>query len=154
MSTLCIVPCGKTKIWDKCPEIGPQKAKDVYIGSFATRCREYAELLYPDSWVILSAKHGFLFPDDMVPGSYNVSFNNKKTHPITVDELKKQAKDKKLYGFDEIVALGGRNYTQIVKQVFESNEIIEPLRDCRGIGYMIQRLNNAISSYNSACEQN
>jgi hypothetical protein len=47
MKTLCIVPCGKTKIWDKNPNAGPTKAEYVYVGSFAKKCREYATTFYP-----------------------------------------------------------------------------------------------------------
>ncbi len=157
MSTLCIVPCGNRKIWDKHPDIGPQKAEDVYIGSFVTKCREYAKLFYPNSWMILSAKYGFLCPNDIVPGPYNVSFNNQNTNSITVEELNKQANEKNLYDFDEIVVLGGRSYTQIVEQIFEKKQIIEPLRDCSRIGYMIHRLNEAIRTgypYNGPCNGN
>jgi len=62
MRTLCVIPCGKTKIWDKKPDAGSTNARDVYIGPFAKKCREYAEKFYSTSWCILSAKHGFLFP--------------------------------------------------------------------------------------------
>ena len=34
MKTLCIVACGKRKIWDKNTNAGPIKAEYVYIGSF------------------------------------------------------------------------------------------------------------------------
>ena len=56
MKTLCIIPCGSKKIWDKYPDLGPQKARDVYIGPFAKKCREYAETFYGESFCILSAK--------------------------------------------------------------------------------------------------
>lgn len=34
MKTLCIVSCGKNKIWNRCSNVGPTNAKDTYIGSF------------------------------------------------------------------------------------------------------------------------
>ena len=49
MSTLCIVPCGRKKIWDKFPNHGPTEAKFVYIGPFASKCKEYAEMFFPSS---------------------------------------------------------------------------------------------------------
>ena len=121
-----------------------KKARNVYIGPFATKCKEYAERFYSSSWVILSAKYGFLFPEDFVPGPYNVSFNEKNTNPITVRELRTQAERKGLYGYEKIVVLGGKNYTQIVKDIFLGKEIYAPLSGCRGIGYMIGKLNDAI----------
>ena len=144
MRTLCIVPCGKKKIWDKNPDIGPQKAEDVYIGPFATKCKEYAKLFYPTSWIILSAKYGFLFPNEFVPGPYDVSFNDKNTNPITILELKNQAEEKQLYKFEKIVALSGKNYIHIIQSVFRNKEIFEPLSNCGGIGYMMNKLKNAI----------
>lgn len=144
MKTLCIVPCGSKKIWDENPNAGPTKAEFVYIGSFAKKCREYAMKFYPSSWCILSAKYGYLFPDDIVPCSYNVSFNDKKTKPITTNELSAQAKTKGLDNYEQIVVLGGKNYVRMIMAVFPSKEIITPLSDCKGIGYMMGKLNDAI----------
>ena len=144
MKTLCIVPCGKRKIWDQNPDAGPTKARFVYIGPFATKCREYAETFYPSSWCILSAKHGFLFPNDVVPGPYNVSFNDKKTNPITTKELLSQAIEKELDNYQPIVVVGGKNYVDIAKEVFSSKEISTPLSDCKGMGYMMSRLKDAV----------
>jgi hypothetical protein len=143
-NTICIVPCGSKKIWDKEPETGPTMAKHVYIGSFAGKCREYAEKFYPESWCILSAKYGFLFPEDIVPGPYNVSFNNKKSNPISLDELKSADSTQKLYKYDDIVVLGGKNYTKMVNDIFTDKKIYNPLSKCKGMGFMMQELNEAI----------
>jgi len=43
---------------------------------------------------ILSAKYSFLFSNDIVPGTYNVSFNDRKTNPIAIKELSAQVKEK------------------------------------------------------------
>lgn len=72
-STLCIVPCGKEKIWDREPGREPTPAHLVYIGSFASGARAYAEHFHPESWVVLSAMYGFLHPNDLVPGPYDVT---------------------------------------------------------------------------------
>ncbi|MCL0077971.1 hypothetical protein M1N61_02855 [Peptococcaceae bacterium] len=144
MKVLCVIPCGNKKIWDKKPDAGSQKAREVYIGPFASKCKEYAEKFYPSSWVIISAKYGFLFPDDILSGSYNVTFNDKSTNSITIEELKSQAEEKGLYDYDKIIVLGGKNYVRIVKNVFQNKEIYSPLSDCKGIGYMIGKLKDAI----------
>lgn len=89
MRRLCIIPCGSKKIWDKSPEIGSTKARDVYIGSFGKVCQKYATTFFED-WVILSAKHGFLFPEDMIHGNYDVSFNSKSDEIISTQKLKCQ----------------------------------------------------------------
>ena len=144
MKVLCIIPCGNRKIWDKNPNAGPTKARDVYIGPFAKKCKEYAEKFYPSSWCILSAKYGFLFPDDIVPGPYNVTFNDKRTNPISVEELSKQVKEKGLDKYEKILVLGGKKYVSVVKKVFSKKKVYVPLEGYKGIGYMMNRINKAI----------
>lgn len=147
MKNLCIVPCGSKKIWSKNPEAGPAKARNAYIGPFARKCQEYAEKFYPNSWCILSAKYGFLLPDDVVPGPYNVSFKDKVTNPISLKDLLKQAKEKKLNKYERVIVLGGKNYVKIVEQVFIRKAVLNPLSGCKGIGYMMSRLNDAVSAH-------
>lgn len=141
---LCVVPCGKLKIWDKNPDAGPTKAKDVYIGPFAKACIDYAERFYPGRYVILSAKYGFLFPDELIPGNYNVTFNDPKTNPIGVEELRRQAEQKGLMKYDEIVVVAGSNYVKIVRKVFAGKKIITPLKGLGGMGLMISAIKRAI----------
>jgi len=69
----------------------PTKAEDVYIGPFARTCIEYAKKFYLDSYVILSAKYSFLFPDEVIPENYDVTFKDPKTKPVSVGELRRQA---------------------------------------------------------------
>ena len=97
---LCIVPCGSLKIWDKYPDAGPTKAEDAYIGPFAKTGIEYTKKFYPGSYVILSAKYGFLFPDKVIPENYNVTFKDPSTNPITIEELRRQAKEKGLMKYE------------------------------------------------------
>lgn len=146
MKSFCIVPCGNKKIWSKNPKAGPTKAREVYIGPFAKKCREYAEKYYPSSWCILSAKYGFLLPDDVIPGPYNVSFNNKKTNPISLQDISRQLVKKNIDKYKRIVVLGGKNYAEIAKQIFIGKTVLNPLSGCKGIGYMMGKLNDAIVS--------
>ena len=144
MKILCIIPCGSKKVWDINPHAGPTKAKDVYRGTFARKCQQYAETFYPYSWCILSAKHGFLFPDDIIPGPYNVTFNDKKTNPISSEALSKQAIKKSLDIFEKIIVIGGKNYTDRISEVFSDKDIFSPLKGCKGMGYMMGKLNDAL----------
>ncbi|MDR9769386.1 MAG: hypothetical protein RJR25_02990 [Acetomicrobium sp.] len=66
----------------------------------------------------MSPKYGFLFPDEIIEGPYNVSFNDKKTNPISVEALIEQAQEKGLSNFNAIIVLGGRNYVNMVKKPF------------------------------------
>lgn len=145
MKTLCIVPCGKKKIWDQNPDAGPTRAKDVYIGPFARKCQTYARTFYPESWRILSAKYGFLKPVDIIPAPYNVSFNDRRTSPVGVKELSSQAEKQKFSEYEHFVVLGGKNYVSIMGHVLGSAQIMTPLSGCSGIGYMMKRLNDAIN---------
>lgn len=144
MKTLCITPCGDKKIWSKYPDAGPTKARRVYIGQYAKTCKEYAEYFYPESWCILSAKYGFLFPEDIVPESYNVTFKKKSTNPITLEELRIQTKVKRVENFNKFVVLGGREYVKIITDLLHDKEIHRPLEGCKGMGYMIGLMRKAM----------
>lgn len=145
-NVICIVPCGKMQIWDKNPNLGPTKAKYAYIGPFASKCREYAEKFYPESWCILSTKYGFLFPDDVVPGPYNVSFTDKKSNPISSEELRKQESAKKIDRYDHIIVVAGKDYTNMIKSIFTDKNVYNPISNCKKSGFMMQKLKNAIEN--------
>mgnify|MGYP000097137404 CR=1 FL=1 len=145
MSILCIVPCSSRKIWDKYPYMSGVRARDAYIGPLTRMAIRYAERFHRGSWVILSAKYGFLSPDDVVPGPYNVTFKLKNTNPIGIEELIRQAQEKGLYGYDVIVVLGGKDYVEVVKRVFKSRRVINPLEGL-SYGKKIKRLKEALLS--------
>jgi len=62
---------------------------DAYAGSPFQVNKAFAQL-FSDRWVILSAKHGFIDPDFMIPGDYDATFKKPETKPISLDELEKQ----------------------------------------------------------------
>jgi hypothetical protein len=141
---LCIIPCGRTKIWDKHPEAGSTAAQDVYIGTFSKSCQAYARLFF-DEWVVLSAKHGFLRPLDVLEENYDVSFTSDRERVITKERMQKQLMEKGLVGYDEVVVLGGKKYARAVQGVFsETVKLKFPLSGYRGIGYMVQALQEAV----------
>lgn len=114
---LIIIGCGKSKIWDKHSEAGPQKAEDVYTSGFAMVKREYARS-QGCNWMILSAKYGFIRPDFVIPGAYSVTFNDLSTCPISVAELKSQVEEQGLNRYDEVTAVGGIEYIEGTKAAF------------------------------------
>lgn len=114
---LVIVPCGSAKIWDKDPHAGPTPARDTYTGSPFKVNREYAER-FGDDWVILSAKYGFLKPDDIVAGPYNVTFKRRSPPPIEGSALRQQARQQGLDQFREVIGLGGRDYRALIEHAF------------------------------------
>jgi hypothetical protein len=114
---LVVVGCGKEKIWDRYPDAGPTPAKDVYTGPYFKLNRRYAEHLGWD-WLILSAKYGFIRPDFVMPGNYNVTFKNPATHPVSTDELRRQLFQLQLGRYDLVIILGGQDYIGRVKEAF------------------------------------
>lgn len=122
VSTLVVVPCGKRKTWDKYPSAGPTRAEDVYIGAPFKVNKEYAEK-YSSRWVVLSAKYGFIDPGFIISENYDVTFGDASTNPISIRELKEQIKQKALDSFDTVVALGGRDYADVVHRVFSGLEV-------------------------------
>lgn len=145
MNILCIIPCSSKKIWDKKPNIGAVKARDAYTGSLSRKAIMFAEKFCKDSWVILSAKYGFLKPDDTIPGPYNITFKKKSSGIISIDELIKQAREKGLYRYNVIIVLAGKEYTNVVKKVFHNKKIVEPLKNLR-YGEKLQKLNELLFS--------
>lgn len=143
MKRLCIIPCGKKKIWDKYSNYGPMEAKDVYISPFGKACQAYATMFF-ENWVILSAKHGFLRPNDIVLENYDIAFDSKSDEVISIEQLQKQMVDKSLLQFDEIVLLAGKKHKKVVTKLYPEEMITYPLEGCKGIGYMLQRLKEAV----------
>lgn len=120
--TLVIVPCGLAKIWDKSPQEGPVEARLAYTGPPFKVNREYAER-FADSWVILSAKYGFLNPGDTVEGPYNITFKRRSPPPITHAALSQQVRDQDLGRFDDVIGLGGRDYRAAIEHAFAATRV-------------------------------
>ncbi|MGB9936991.1 MAG: DUF6884 domain-containing protein [Methanobacterium sp.] len=146
MKKICIVGCGKKKVWDNEKSESSINAKDIYTGVFTHKCIQYAQKFYKNSYYILSAKYGFLFPDESVKGPYNECFHKKNSNPISTEELLKQINDYDLNNCEKIVVLGGKYYTELIKNLFPQKEVINPLEGCKGIGQMIKKLNELINN--------
>jgi hypothetical protein len=115
--TLVVVPCGKAKIWDREPAAGPTPAKDAYVGAPFKVNRQYAERV-GDAWVVLSAKYGFLRPDDPVNGPYDVTFNRASSGPIHPSKLREQALALGLEEYERVIGLGGSQYRRVINEAF------------------------------------
>lgn len=146
MSSLGIVPCSKGKVWDRIPTCGAVPAKDAYTGTFHRLARAYAERK-ADQWMILSAKYGFLAPDDLVPGPYDVTFN-RPSDPrcITTERLREQVLEKRLNRYTRVIVVCGDNYVRRIREAFQGTgaEIITPLKGKGGIGSMQKWLKHAV----------
>jgi hypothetical protein len=125
--TLVVIPCGKAKIWDREPKRGPTLARDAYIGSPFKVNRRYAER-FGDAWVILSAKYGFIPPDFVIPGPYNVTFNDGSTEPIKTSALREQVRGQGLDEFELVISLGGQEYAAVISDAFADTKLVFPFR--------------------------
>jgi hypothetical protein len=120
---LVVVPCGRRKVWDKHPDHGSALARDAYTSPVFLLNRAYAEL-FGDHWVILSAKYGFLEATDSVSGPYDVTFKDRATGSITINELRDQIAARRLADPDLVIGLGGKNYRTIVQAAFEGSNVV------------------------------
>jgi len=144
--SLVIVPCGQAKIWDRQPFAGAIAARDAYSGGPFGINRAYAER-FADRWVVLSAKYGFISPDFMIPGPYNVTFKRKDPSPVGVATLREQVQRQRLMEFNPIIALGGKEYQRAVRAAFEpwSVKIVAPFAGLP-IGKTMQAVKRAIAA--------
>ena len=119
MSVLVVIPCGKQKIWDKVPSVGPASARDAYTGPPFKVNRQFAEYCQKRGadWVILSAKYGFVSPWSLIE-NYNVTFKQPKTCPVSQEALRDQVAEMKLDSYDRVIAVGGKEYLQAVRDAF------------------------------------
>lgn len=147
MTRLCIVPCGKAKIWDRVPHAGPTAACAAYTGPLARATRSYAERFHAQSWTILSARHGFLAPHDMVPGPYEVSFARRSPGRIAPEALARQALRLGLRPGDEVIVVAGAAYVRAVLQAVRATGacVRAPLAGRGGLGRMVQALVRAVA---------
>ncbi len=147
MTSIAIIPCGKSKIWDKHTLAGAVPAERAYTGTLFRLSREYA-VKYCDSWLILSAKYGIIRPDFIIPEPYEVTFNRPSRDVVTADILRIQAADLGLTGASRIVVLGGKAYCSAVKSALAgsafSGEMEFPVLGLP-IGKMLGHLKRAVS---------
>lgn len=119
---LVIVPCGQGKIWDHDPQRGPAPAREAYTGAPFKVNREYAEH-FAEQWIMLSAKYGFIAPDFMIPGPYNITFKKPSTGPVSLATVRQQVRDQHLERFTTVVGLGGKEYRAMVEQAFAGHPV-------------------------------
>lgn len=119
---LVVVPCGKAKIWDDAPALGAVPARLAYSGVPFKLNRSYAER-FGDAWVILSAKYGFVQPDELLPGPYDVTFTRSATNPVPIPVLQRQIDDQGLDLYRTVIGLGGRAYRSAVQLAFADRPV-------------------------------
>jgi hypothetical protein len=146
---LVVVPCGRSKIWQNEPDRGPVAAAEAYTGTPFRLNRQYAER-FGDAWVVLSAKYGFISPDFMIPGPYEVSFKHPTTRPIALDQLGQQVREQQLDRYPVVVGLGGKEYRAAIEAAFadSSTRLVFPFAGLP-IGKSMQAAKQALTSGDS-----
>lgn len=114
---LGIIPCTKAKIWDMYPNLGPMLAKEVYTNPFHALAKKYISL-FTKEWVILSAKYGFLSPNDTLPKTYDITFDRPDDPYITIEALQSQIISKQLYTYTDIMVICNSRYIDKIRQAF------------------------------------
>ncbi|MCO4761687.1 MAG: hypothetical protein KC502_09300 [Myxococcales bacterium] len=106
---VAIVPCSREKAWHTAPDLGPLPARLAYTSPLHHAAVAYAQH-HADEWLVLSALHGLLRPDDEVPGDYDVTFSREDDPVISPQRLSEQARDLGLQAADQIVILCPDDY--------------------------------------------
>ena len=131
---ICIISCGKAKIWDK-PAKGKKKtsasivARNAYTGPLFTLARDYAEHEFTgQEYYILSDKYGLIRPGDEIE-NYNVSPEDIEHDPEFLDMVQQRAKaDPDLAMVKKITVLCGAIHQRIIEQAFRGVEIVNPVK--------------------------
>lgn len=145
-AALAIVPCGRKKVWDHHPTLGAVAARDAYTGSAFRLNRAYAER-FAGHWIILSAKHGFVAPDTLLPGPYDVTFKDCRTGTVTMDALWQQVVTDDLAKFQTVISLGGTTYRMRVEAAFAPHgaAVLAPFAGL-SIGRYLQAVRRSLDS--------
>lgn len=127
---LVVIPCGGKK------RDGTHPAHRLYTGSYFTACYRAALALDPvDGIVILSAKHGFLRPRDVID-SYDLRMGQPGS--VTAATLIDQAADMGIADHRFVTVLAGGDYTAQARRVWPHADA--PLVGVGGMGHQLHVL--------------
>lgn len=146
LKQLAIIPCGAKKAWDTEPALGPLPVKHVYQSTFHQLCRAYAET-FADQWAVLSGKHGFMYPQELIDTNYDVTFGKGQQDEVSRSFCTQQWQEKQMSEYDQYVVLLGKKYDTVVTRILPMGRTVFPLREYRGMGYMQQALKQAVASH-------
>ena len=95
----------------------------------------------------MNPKYGFIPPDYLLPGPYNVTFKQRSTNPVEVATLREQVRTQHLDRFETAIGLGGKEYRAMVEQAFAGTgtELIFPFAGLP-LGLGMQAAKRAIAS--------
>jgi N-glycosylase/DNA lyase len=124
-SVLVVVACTKRKIWDDDPNAPTfVPARQAYVGpSLPDWVRQGEDEASGAPWLFLSAKYGFIEPDHPI-ASYDVTFGDERTGPMSSDSLRAQVERQMRFGslrlrdVSEVRVVGGPDYVERTSDAF------------------------------------
>lgn len=133
---IAFIGCVKTKKSYIC------KAIDLYDSPLFKKSVEYAKKKGVTDIYIISAKHG-LIPADTMIAPYEETLNGKNETYLKYWAYKviKQADQKGIKRNEEILLLGGENYTKYLRRIYKNAK--EPLKG-KPLGVRLKFLNENI----------
>jgi hypothetical protein len=145
---LGIIPCSKEKIWDIEPHRRAVPAHQAYRSAFHHYARAYAQR-YCSTHIIFSAKYGFMEPNFLIEGPYDITFSRPDDAYISTEELIEQAQNYRTV--TSIIILCPHAYAQKITLAFEETTIklIFPLQKKGGFGAMHTFLKNLHSPFDA-----
>lgn len=131
--TICLVSCVAKKLE------GSHPAHILYSPStFFRAMRAYAEK-HADSWLILSALHGVVMPDDIIE-KYDMTLKNMKKPARTTWGEKVIHQLNKIISDEHIIVLAGKAYKDPIQAWLDTRSVEYPLVGIGGIGSQMQWL--------------
>ncbi len=144
-NVLVITSCTKKKLDPTRNVTAP--AKEMYRGWIFRRVREYAESMGFD-YVIISAKYGLLFPDDII-GGYEQTLRLR----VDIESLQPTVEDRLneiIDQYDQIVVIAGKNYRLVLENVWDDRFVF---LKSRGIGNLCSIIARAILPWNRSLDE-
>lgn len=135
-NVLIITGCTKRKLGPVAP------AKDLYQGTIFRKVREYAESMGFD-YVIISAKHGLLFPESVIEEYEQVLKSAEDIEAIRPDVEERLGEI--LDQYDTIVVIAGSNYRKVLENIADDRFVF---LKARGIGDLCSAVARAIPKMN------
>ena len=111
---LVITGCTKDKLGYNASVKAP--AKQMYQGRLFKTVRNYCETMGFD-YVIISAKYGLIFPNEVIEGYEKVLRTKedvKNIQPLVEEKLRPLLKD-----YDRIVVIAGKRYREVLKNLWD-----------------------------------
>jgi hypothetical protein len=141
---LIITECSKEKIGYTSSVKAP--AKIMYQGRLFKTVKEYAEAMGFD-YVIISAKYGLVFPDEIIEGYEKVLQtieDVEKIRPIVEERLRPI-----LDGYEKILVIAGEKYRETLRNLWDERFIIVK---SRGYGDLCRIIRKALPKERSLLE--